>query len=266
MKFTKYTGCGNDFLVTNDLSIMNNTSLISNLCDRHFGFGADGLIVVKTNPFEMVLYNADGSRASMCGNGIRVCANFIVDNYQVEDEFIINTLDGDKLINIISRNPFSAKVKMGKPSFASASTGLKEDIIPYSKHEFVIDNDSIEAYPIHMGVPHLVVFSEIEDIETIKRIGPLLESHPSFLNHTNVDFVKVINKDLIQVITYERGCGLTLACGTGCCASVKVSYAKGLINKTVSVKTLGGMLKYEIINEDIYMEGPSKLIGYIETI
>ncbi len=248
MKFEKYHGLGNDFLITEDLSIINNHELIRKVCNRYTGIGADGLIVVKKDPLEMVFYNQDGSRGEMCGNGIR-CFSYYCYNHKLIDtlNFDCLTLDGIKQLEIKSITPFIVKVKMGKMIDKLDST-----FIEFNEKKYLV-------YSLNFGVPHTVIYTD----DVSEELGSYISNHKYFPNKTNVNFVKVDNLESLNLVTYERGVGFTKACGTGSCSSVIVSKMLGLINNEVYVHQALGKLLITIENGEIYMEGESVKVGEI---
>lgn len=249
MKFEKYHGLGNDFLITEDLSIIGNHDLIKNICNRYTGIGADGLIVVKKDPLEMVFYNQDGTRGEMCGNGIR-CFSYYCYNHQLinSNHFECYTLDGIKELEIKCIHPFTVRVKMGKMID-------KIDVV------YIEFNDIMyQVYSLNFGVPHVVIFTDNNISESL---GSYISNHQYFKNKTNVNFVKIIDKSNLNIITYERGVGFTKACGTGSCSSVIVSNKLNLVDDKVTVHQALGNLLITIEQDEIYMEGESVKVGEI---
>ena len=265
MKFWKLQGIGNDFIAidgrNDNIANDNYRELAKKVCHRRFSVGADGLLVVKNSniaDIEMVYYNSDGSRASMCGNGLRCFVKFVYDNNIIEkEEFYINTLDGVKKIkiNIKDNKIDTIKVNMGRGSF-------KSEDIPVSTTKKVFINESIDVLDkrfiissMLMGVPHTVIFVDDISMEDLYKYGPLIENHEIFLQNTNVNFVKVIDESNILVRTWERGCGYTLGCGTGMTASVIISNYLNKVGKKVTVISEGGSIKIDLINGEAYMSG-----------
>lgn len=249
MRFEKYHGLGNDFLITEDLSIIDNSDLIKSICDRYTGIGADGLIVVKKDPLEMVFYNQDGSRGEMCGNGIRCFSYYCYNHNLIEkNEFECYTLDGVKHLEIKSINPFVVKVKMGKM------------IDKVEEVDIEFNNKKYRVYSLNFGVPHVVLYTN--ELVT-EQLGNYLSNHEYFPNKTNVNFVTVNDNKNITITTYERGVGFTKACGTGSCSSVIVSRILNLVSDEVEVHQSLGSLLITIENEEIYMEGKSVKVGEV---
>ena len=270
MKFWKLQGIGNDFIAIdgrND-NIENDKygELAKKVCHRRFSVGADGLLVVRNTDMadiEMVYYNSDGSRASMCGNGLRCFVKFIYDNNIIKkEEFDVYTLDGIKKISIDIKNNDSniIKVNMGKGSF-------KSEDIPVNTTKEVFINEKINILDkefiissMLMGVPHTVVFVEDIDMREVHKYGPLIEKYEIFTQNTNVNFVKVIDESNIIVRTWERGCGYTLGCGTGMTASVVISNYLNKVGKNVNVTSEGGSIKIDLVDNEVYMSGSAQKI------
>ncbi|EQK43842.1 diaminopimelate epimerase [[Clostridium] bifermentans ATCC 638] len=264
MNFWKLHGVGNDFIAIDgrfDNKDSNDYSdLAKKVCHRRFGVGADGLLVVKTSDIsdvEMVYYNSDGSRANMCGNGLRCFCKFVYDNNIVKDtEFSVYTLDGIKKIslNIESEKNYTISVNMGKPNFNPKNIPVNTNKEVFIKEKLLIDNKEVEVSSILMGVPHTIVFVDELIKEDIYKYGKLIEENEIFPNKTNVNFVKIDDKDNIHVYTWERGCGYTLGCGTGMTASVILANYLGKTNEIVNVKSEGGSVRIELL-DDVYMIG-----------
>lgn len=262
--FTKMQGTGNDFIVIEDFDgkYANLEGIAIKLCDRHFGIGADGILVVRKSniaDIQMVIINADGSYASMCGNGIRCFAKYVWEKKYVQEENIkIETGDGVKLANISIKDGSaeSVTINMGKYHF-------KPECIPALAEKEII-NKKIEANhkeyyvtSMFMGVPHTIVFGKQEDYKVEE--GKFIEHHTLFPEKTNVNFCEILGENIIRVKTWERGAGPTLACGTGSCASVVGANRLGYVGEKVEVQVPGGILNVEIINEEVLMEGPAEI-------
>lgn len=266
MKFTKMQGIGNDFIFIEDLDnkLFENEILIAKkLCDRHFGIGADGLVVVRRLDdlkMKMTIINSDGSRANMCGNAIRCFGRYVYDKGYVKDtKFTVITDDGEKVIELIKKDESvtGARVYMGKPSFKGEEIPLvnKKDLI---KEEVTINNNIYELTSLLMGVPHTIVIDENNKYNVLE--GKYIEKFYYFKEGTNVNFVKIIDEKTIRVDTWERGAGKTLACGTGTCASAVVTNKFGLTNNKVLAKLPGGELIIEVLEDGVYMTGNAEYI------
>ena len=271
MKFWKLQGIGNDFIAIdgrNDYIDNNNYGdLAKKVCHRRFSVGADGLLVVKDNDeadVEMVYYNSDGSRASMCGNGLRCFAKFVYDNNIVnKDEFEVYTLDGIKKIKIDlndNKDINSITVNMGRGSFQSNNIPVDTDKEVFINEKIHILDKEFIVSSMLMGVPHTVVFVDDINMEEIHKYGPIIEKHEIFPQNTNVNFVKIIDNKNILVRTWERGCGYTLGCGTGMTASVIISNFLNKVDKSVNVTSEGGSIKISLINDEAYMSGKAQKI------
>lgn len=266
IKITKMQGCGNDFVIL-DYSEFEKTNLsmenlAKKLCDRHFGVGADGMIIPDTKPngetdIAWYFYNSDGTTAQMCGNGMRCFAKYVYDKKLVnKKEFSVKTLAGIIKPQILDNEMI--KVNMGTPI-------LEESKIPFKGEKKVkVQNKEFELTPVSMGNPHCVIFTEEDTLHCAKTYGPEMEIHPNFPEKTNTEFVKIISRNEIEMRVYERGCGITLACGTGACASVVACVLNNLTDGEVKVNLLGGAVSVEWQgnkenpNQNIFLIGPSK--------
>ena len=274
LKFEKYQGAGNDFVIVSEKELIEKGipeygEFASQVCNRHFGIGADGLIILKyvaSMPF-MFFFNADGSQAPMCGNGIRCFSHYLVNNHLVAgNEFVVKTVPGDLTIRVNydeERDDFSARVNMGKSIF-----NIKE-LINTEREQFLrekinIDGKEIEISYIFMGTDHSVIFVDDFSDYNIDKIGEKIENYTDlFPKKVNVNFVKVYDRKRIEVITWERGAGRTLACGTGATASAVLARTFGFVDNKVNVKVPGGQLviEYEGGENNAFMTGPSEKIA-----
>jgi diaminopimelate epimerase len=264
INFTKMQGTGNDFIVIEDFEGEHDNleELASKLCDRHFGIGADGILVVRKSniaDIQMIIINADGSYASMCGNGIRCFAKYIWEKkYVLGDTIRIETGDGVKLASICVKDGRAegVTINMGKYNFNPKSIpALSEEEIINKKLE--INNKEYYITSMLMGVPHTIVFGGKDDYETQE--GKAIENSSLFPQKTNVNFCEVVDKNTIRVKTWERGAGPTLACGTGSCASVVAASRLGYVVGKVTVQVPGGLLNIEIVKDEVLMEGPAEI-------
>lgn len=259
---TKYHGCGNDFIIVHpeDVEGLEIKDLIVSVCDRHTGIGADGFIIVQDNPLEMVYYNQDGSRAPMCGNGIRCFAKFCFDEkVREEKKYPVETLAGQQAIDVQTTNPFFVKVNMGYPNYDDISL-IKTDSKIW-KYPLEIDGTVYELYSFFMGTIHTMVFVDDVHADCIEKVGHDICHHPIFKEQTNVNFVHVVDERNIELQTYERGCGMTLACGTGACASAVLSHQLGFCIEDIDVQLAKG--KLHIHQEEdgrVFMTGEAKRI------
>lgn len=267
MKFTKMQGCGNDYIYINCFKeeIKNIKELAIKLSDRHFGIGSDGIILIKSSDkadFKMDMYNADGSQAQMCGNGIRCVAKYVYDyGLTNKTNISIETLAGIKYLDLQIENK---KVKMVTVDMGSPITAPKEipvisdkDIILEQPIE--IDNKIYQMTCVSMGNPHAVIWVDDTKKIDIEKIGTLFENNELFPEKTNAEFIHVIDKNTIDMRVWERGSGETLACGTGACASVVACVLNGKTDEKVTVKLLGGelIIYYNRKNNKVFMTGPA---------
>ena len=270
MKFTKMQGLGNDYVYVNcfEEKIENPPAVARYVSDRHFGIGSDGLIMINPSEvadFEMEMYNADGSRGEMCGNGIRCVAKYVYD-YGLTDktQISVETLGGIKYLDLTVEDGkvVLVKVDMGKPE-------LKSDLIPIiSENEKVIDEPiEVDGQVYHMtgvsmGNPHTVIY--VDDVKNLdlEKIGPKFENHERFPKRINTEFVHCIDRNTVEMRVWERGSVETLACGTGACAVAVASILNNLTDTRVTVKLLGGDLQIEWDREKnhVFMTGPAKVV------
>ena len=266
IKITKMQGCGNDFVIL-DYSEYKKAGLPMNelakkLCDRNFGIGADGMIIPDTTnnndtDIGWYFYNSDGTTAQMCGNGMRCFAKYVYDKKLVDKkEFSVKTLAG--VIKPEIQNDGTVKVNMGTPI-------LEEEKIPFKGEKTVeVRGKKFNITPVSMGNPHCIIFTDEDPMDLAINYGPDMEKHPYFPEKTNTEFVKVISRNEINMRVFERGCGITLACGTGACASVVACVLNNLTESKVKVNLLGGAVNVEWSgtienpNQDIFLIGPAK--------
>ena len=271
MKCTKMQGIGNDYVYVNCLKekIENPSELAKKISDRHFGVGSDGLIMINPSDkadFEMEMYNADGSRGEMCGNGIRCVAKYVYD-YGLTDKtsISIETLAGIKYLDLTVEDGkvVLVKVDMGKPIFSP------EQIPVVSQRETVvdepidIDGQEYRMTCVSMGNPHAVVFIDQDVSEfPLEEIGVKFENHERFPKRVNTEFVNIIDRHTAQMRVWERGSGETLACGTGACAVAVACVLNGLTEEEVTVKLLGGdlQIKWDKEKDTVYMTGPAEVV------
>jgi diaminopimelate epimerase len=269
MRFWKYHGIGNDFVVLNGMSgnLQVDKEWCKRICDRHYGIGADGVLYIlpgKDTDLSMRIINSDGSEAEMCGNGIRCVAKQAYDSGIVKTrEFSVHTLRGNLAVNVELKNGTvsSVRVNMGAPILDGRKIPIDYDG-QFLDHPFETDGIEIKASAVSMGNPHFVTFSDLSE-QDILRLGPKIESNSLFPRKTNVEFCSV--KDgKIFVKVYERGAAWTLACGTGACASTVVATLNGLVpfDIPVDVHLPGGWLRITVDNElkFVLMEGPAELV------
>ncbi|MCI5584940.1 MAG: diaminopimelate epimerase [Lachnospiraceae bacterium] len=274
MKFTKMHGCGNDYVYINGaserISQEEKPEWVRKISDRHFGIGSDGAIFINPSAeadFEMEMYNADGSRSEMCGNGIRCVGKYVYDK-GLTNKTRVSVISGGQVKYL------DLTVEEGKVSLVKVNMGapvLKAEQVPViSEQEEVISQPVLipetgETYRmtcVSMGNPHAVVFLEdVKNLE-IEKIGPYFEHHSCFPNRTNTEFVKVLDRKNVEMRVWERGTGETLACGTGCCATAVACILNGLTEDEVTVHVLGGKISVFWDRQEnlVYMTGPAATV------
>ena len=270
MKFTKMHGIGNDYGYVNcfEESVKNPAEVSKFVSDRHFGIGSDGLILISPSAiadFRMNIYNADGSQAEMCGNGIRCVAKYVYD-YGLTDktEISVETLAGIKYLRLQVENGkvASVEVNMGAPI-------LEPKEIPVAVEESPVVNVPVEVKGkiyhmtcVSMGNPHAIIFmNNVKDLD-IEAIGPYFENHTVFPKRTNTEFVEVLDRNTVNMRVWERGSDETLACGTGACATTVACILNDKTENEVTVHLLGGDLKIRWDREanQVYMTGPATVV------
>lgn len=278
MKFTKMHGCGNDYIYVDgskeQIPAEDKPELVKRLSDRHFGIGGDGVIFINSSKeadFEMEMYNMDGTRAEMCGNGIRCVAKYVYDK-GLTDQKKISIVSCGKVkyleLNVENGKVSTVKVNMGSPILRASDIPVVADSEEVIAERIEVGEEIYEMTCVSMGNPHAVVF--LEDVASlpIEKIGPLFENHVRFPRRTNIEFVKVLDSETIEMRVWERGTGETLACGTGACASVVACILNGLTGEQVTVKLLGGNLQIRWDRDEnlVYMTGPATTVfeGEIE--
>lgn len=270
MKFTKMEGLGNDYIYVNCLKeqVDNPTEAAIALSDRHFGIGSDGLILIKPSKiadFTMDMYNADGSRSEMCGNGIRCVGKYVYD-YGLTDKtsVSIETLAGIKYLELHVKEGRvdTVTVDMGAPILKADVVPVVSDNVTVIDEPIFVDGNEYKMTCVSMGNPHSVVF--VDDVENfpLDTVGPMFEHHERFPNKVNVEFVQVIDRSVVKMRVWERGTGETMACGTGSCATAVACVLNDKTDETVTVKLLGGDLhiRYDRENNKVYMTGPAKVV------
>ena len=271
MKFTKMQGLGNDYVYVNCFSekVPDPSELAVRISDRHFGVGSDGLILICPSDkadFEMVMYNADGSRGEMCGNGIRCVAKYVYD-YGLTDKTSISveTLGGIKYLDLTVEDGKVklVKVDMGRPILTPSEIPVEADGEQAVDESIETDGKEYRMTCVSMGNPHAVIFVE-EDVKDIplEMIGPKFENHKRFPNRINTEFARVLDSKTVEMRVWERGSGETLACGTGACAVAVSCILNGMTEDNVTVKLLGGDLQIEWDREKdtVYMTGPAEVV------
>lgn len=280
MKFVKMQGCGNDYVYVDGSreKVENKPEVVRKLSDRHFGIGGDGVIFINPSDeadFEMEMYNADGSRSEMCGNGIRCVAKYVYD-YGLTDKNPVKIISGGSVktleLHIKDGKVDTVTVNMGEPildpekipvdstQFADDKDGIKERLIKLDDGKG--DKWECRVTCVSMGNPHAVTYVDSVDDIDMEHIGPVHEHHPAFPKAVNTEFIQVIDSSHQRMRVWERGTGETLACGTGACASVVSSILNGKTGRSVTVSLPGGELFIEWKEEDncVYMTGPARVV------
>jgi diaminopimelate epimerase len=253
MKIEKYHGLGNSFLITEYQENINYKELSIELCDNNSSIGGDGLIIVKTSPLEMVIYNKDGSEAIMCGNGLRCFIHYCFFNgilKERKENIEIKTKSGIYEGSIISINPFFTKIKFKRSLIRKEIIGLY--------------GNSYESYFVKTGVNHNVIVYNKDNINDINLLKDNFIKYGGFSDETNIDLVEKIDERTIKVETYERGVGFTKSCGTGGVASALVSNYLFDCSNDIDVVNEYGKLNISIEGNHVYMIGPSKRIFSME--
>jgi len=275
--FSKMHGLGNDYIVIDESKKIivpeeRKPEISEEICRRGFSVGADGVIFVTPASNEEAdikfrIFNSDGSEAEMCGNGIRCFAKYVYENEILQsNEMIVETLGGIKEIelDVLGGEVRSSSVDMGIATFKTADIPMATDKEEFLELDLDVDGKPIKLTAVNVGNPHAVIFTDnLEDVK-LNEIGPLIENHPAFPEKTNVHFVSIINRNEIEMITWERGAGFTFACGTGATASVMAGFKLGKLDEEVEVHLPGGellIIVYEIGDEvTLFMEGEAVLV------
>lgn len=273
MKFIKMHGCGNDYIYINGMTehIENEAEAAVKLSDRHFGIGGDGIIIIKkgTNAdFEMVMYNADGTRAEMCGNAIRCVAKYVYDKGYVNSaSFTIESMGAVKYIDVTVEDGkvISAKVDMGAPVLDALMVPVNSSSKRAVNEKINVSGRDFEMTCVSMGNPHAVMFIDEHPGDfDLNFYGAKFECNTAvFPNRVNAEFAKIIDRNNIEMRVFERGTGETLACGTGSCATAVAAIINGLTDNEVTVHLLGGKLQISWSgNEEdsVFMSGPAEYV------
>ncbi len=272
-------GCGNDYVYVNCFKekLNNESKIAAYVSDRHFGIGSDGMILIKPSKiadFEMAMYNADGSRGEMCGNGVRCVAKYVYD-YGLTDKKTVAIESMGKIkyitLNVGSDNKVvSARVDMGSPILKASEVPVISDMEKAINDEIVVDSKTYKMTCVSMGNPHAVVFIDKSPKDfDLEHIGPKFENHNRFPNRTNTEFAYVVDRKNIEMRVWERGAGETLACGTGSCATAVAAILNGLCDNDVTIHLVGGDLQISWSgneSDSVFMTGPATTVfeGNIE--
>lgn len=270
MKFTKMHGIGNDYVYVNcfEETVHNPAEVSKFVSDRHFGIGSDGLILIcpsEVADFQMVMYNSDGSRAQMCGNGIRCVGKYVHDRGLTDQEcFTVETLAGIKTLKLTVKNgeTVSVTVDMGEPILEPRRIPVDADGESFINRKGVVDGVEWSITAVSMGNPHAIVYVEDTDSLDLPRLGPGFEHHPLFPERVNTEFIQVVSDTHLKMRVWERGAGETLACGTGACASLVASVLNGKCQRKATLELLGGNLEIQWDEETnhVFMTGPATFV------
>lgn len=272
MKFTKMQGCGNDYVYVNGfeekIPLEQKPALVQKLSDRHFGIGGDGVIFINPSDvadFEMEMYNADGSRSEMCGNGIRCVAKYVYDK-GLTNATEISIVSAGKIkylqLTVEENEVTRVRVNMGSPILVPELVPVEAEGEQVVDEPIEVDGQEYRMTCVSMGNPHAVVFMNGVKEMDLEKIGPSFENHKRFPKRTNTEFVEILDRKNVFMRVWERGTGETLACGTGCCATAVACVLNGLTDNEITVKLLGGELSIEWDREAnlIYMTGPATIV------
>jgi len=272
MRFTKMHGCGNDYIYVNgfeeSVEQEEKPGLVKRLSDRHFGIGGDGVIFINPSEeadFEMEMYNADGSRAEMCGNGIRCVGKYVYDK-GLTDKTQISVVSFGKVkyleMEIKDGMVSTVRVNMGMPELSADKIPVISENEQVIDEEIEVDGKKYKMTCVSMGNPHAVIF--VEDVSglALEKIGPMFERHERFPNRINTEFVQIKDRGHVKMRVWERGTGETLACGTGCCATAAACIVNGFTENRITVELSGGELMIEWDREKnlIFMTGPAETV------
>ncbi len=268
MRFWKMHGLGNDYIVIDNrdgkISDKQAPELAKRLCERRFSVGADGLLFVCNSTIadaKMRIFNVDGSEAEMCGNGIRCFSKYLYENGIVpKREFTVETLSGTKHVwlTLKDKEVAAVKVDMGEPSWERSSLPMKGKGTCIDA-DLDVDGEKFKVTCLSMGNPHCVIFVDCIDCFPVEEVGSKIENHKAFPKRTNVGFVEVLNENELNLRVWERGCGETLACGTGTCAAVAAANKLGKVVNKVTVHVLGGDLKVEV-GKTVFLIGAAEKV------
>jgi diaminopimelate epimerase len=263
-------GIGNDYVYVNGLKekIENPAKLAIQISDRHFGIGSDGLILInasKVADFEMEMYNADGSRSEMCGNGIRCVGKYVYDyGLTKETQVAIETLAGIKYLDLRIKEGKveTVRVDMGEPILRAEEIPILSDNEEVLEEGILVDGKEYRMTGVSMGNPHAVVAVDEVANFPIEEIGPKFENHERFPARMNAEFIKVIDRKHVEMRVWERGSGETFACGTGACAVAVACIRSGLVDRSVTIHLLGGdlFIEWDKRSNHVFMTGPATTV------
>lgn len=267
MRFTKMHGAGNDYVYVNAFEESlpaDIAGLAQRVADRHFGIGGDGLILIcpsERADARMRMFNADGSEAEMCGNGVRCVAKYVYDHgIAQKDELQIETGNGVLTLQVLTENGRAERIRvnMGTPILKAADIPTTLPGEPPLRAPLTVEGQTLEVTCVSMGNPHCITFVDEVNDDWVHRVGPLVERHVAFPNRVNAEFIQVVSPTEMIMRVWERGSGETLACGTGACAAAVAGVLNGLVERKVTCHLLGGDLELEWAESgEVYMTGPA---------
>lgn len=270
MQFTKVQGLGNDFVMVDASSEklpQDLSKLARQVCDRNFGIGADGLVILWPSDradIRMQIINADGSEAEMCGNAMRCVGKYVYEKGIIKKKEIqVETKAGIIVpeVKVEGGLVTAVRVNMGKPKLDRKDIPMEGPSGKVIEENLKVGEHNFKITAVSMGNPHCVIFVSDVDAVPVTHWGPRIENHSAFPQKTNVEFVQVLNRSEVRMRVWERGAGPTMACGTGACATVVAAHLRGLTDRNVSVHLLGGTLDIEWSEDDnVYMTGPAEVV------
>ena len=270
MELEKYHGLGNDYLVYDpqNAPFLFSEEQIRRICDRNFGVGSDGILygpLFEEDKLKVRIFNPDGSEAEKSGNGVRIFSKYLKDaGYVTGDRFVLTTLGGDVKVEYLNESGDLLKVEMGTVTYESGKipvTGENRQVIDETMR---FGNQEYRVTCLSIGNPHCVIPMEEISREKACNLGPLVENSKHFPNRINMQLLKILDRDTIQIEIYERGAGYTLASGSSSCAAASAAYKLGLVGRQVDVRMPGGSLRIEISpDENVYMTGSVNIIGTV---
>lgn len=266
----KYHGLGNDYIVLdpNKNSITLNKETIKLICHRNFGVGSDGILygpIIEKEKIKLKIYNPDGSEAEKSGNGVRIFSRYLLeDGYIKEKSFVLNTLGGDVTVAYLDNKGYMIKVDMGKTTFTSNEIPVAGNIRQVINEPMLFNGKIYNATCLSIGNPHCVIPMKEVSEKIAKELGPYVESSPYFPNRINMQILKILDRNNIQIEIYERGAGYTLASGSSSCAAASAAYKLGLVDNNITVHMPGGKLQIEIAPDGmVFMTGSVNKVGTI---
>lgn len=280
INFSKLHGLGNDFVIIDDReekieSLISYNDLSKKLCDRNFGIGADGLIVVlnsKTHDLKYRIFNPDGSEPQMCGNGMRCYVKFVYDKKIIDkEEFTVEILAGTIIPKVNLGEDLLVKtvrVDMGIPVTNAAKVPFKSEKEIAIDESLDVNGEEFKITAVSMGNPHGVIFKDDVDRDYVRKYGSIIEKHQRFPEKANIEFIQVLSDEEMNMFVWERGAGETLACGTGACASLVAAYLNKKTSNKALIHLLGGdlFIEWNLETKHIFKTGPAVLVfeGYYD--